>query len=491
MTWLPTGGAGYIGGHIVAAMRKSGREVVVLDDLSTGDPRRLPRDVTLVEGSILDAALVSCVVSRHRVSGVIHLAAKKSVPESVTRPLHYSEQNVTGTASLLVALVGTGVTRVLYSSTAAVYGETQEGAVAEEHPTMPTNPYGASKLAAEHLVRHVGRAHGLSTVALRYFNVAGAGSPVLADRGASNLVPLVLRALTQERPAQVFGDDYPTPDGTCIRDYLHVVDLAEAHVAAASVLERSGVDAVYNIGRGRGVSVLEVLDAVRRVTGLPLDHAVAPRRPGDPASVVACADAAREGLGWTARRDLDAMVADAWRAWQDQRARCGDRSPASAGGSRPPVRSRSGPADLGPQGADIDIDVDVVGGGVEVVAPHVTRDLLAREHLVVVAHEHLDERELPGGEVDTTPGHVGPARAQVQGELALTQDRRGASVGAYADGPATVAIRAAAGVATVLSPSRSRTARSVRAPVTARATRRSGRGARQPRAGTCRPGPRD
>lgn len=320
MTWLLTGGAGYIGGHIVAAMRDSGREVVVLDDLSTGDPDRLPADVALVRGSTLDAPLVSSLVRKHGVTGVIHLAAKKSVPESVTMPLHYSEQNVTGTASLLGALVGTEVERLLYSSTAAVYGETGNGLVDESHPTMPTNAYGASKLAAEHLVRHVGRAHGFSTIALRYFNVAGTGSPALADRGVSNLVPLVLRALAQGRAAQVFGDDYPTPDGTCIRDYIHAADLAEAHVAAVSVLEHGDVDAVYNVGRGRGVSVLEVLDAVRRVTGLPLEHAVAPRRPGDPASVVACADAAREQLGWVARRDLDAMVSSAWEAWHDQRA---------------------------------------------------------------------------------------------------------------------------------------------------------------------------
>ncbi|MFF4649289.1 UDP-glucose 4-epimerase GalE [Streptomyces sp. NPDC001380] len=318
MTWLITGGAGYIGGHVVHAMRAAGQPVAVLDDLSTGDAARLPADVPLVRGSVLDRGAVDRALREHGVTGVLHIAAKKQVGESVERPLHYYRENVEGLRTVLDAVVDAGVRRFLFSSSAAVYGMPDVDLVTEATPCAPMSPYGETKLTGEWLVRAAGRAHGISTVALRYFNVAGAASPALSDDGVLNLVPMVFERLTAGEEPRIFGADYATPDGTCIRDYIHVSDVASAHVAAAGRLAGDPAGAtslVLNIGRGEGVSVREMLDVVGRVTGYDATGEVAPRRPGDPARVVASADLIRRELGWTARHGVEEMVSSAWEGW--------------------------------------------------------------------------------------------------------------------------------------------------------------------------------
>ncbi|MFE9625621.1 UDP-glucose 4-epimerase GalE [Streptomyces sp. NPDC006527] len=316
MTWLITGGAGYIGAHVVRAMTESGERAVVFDDMSSGLADRVPADVPLVVGSTLDRALVDRALAEHSVTGVVHLAAKKQVGESVDQPLEYYRENVEGLRVLLEAVTDAGVPSFVFSSSAAVYGMPDVDLVTEETPCAPMSPYGETKLAGEWLVRATGRATGLSTASLRYFNVAGAASPELADVGVSNLVPMVFERLTQNAPPRIFGDDYPTPDGTCVRDYIHVVDLAEAHVAAARALQTSpGHSLTLNIGRGEGVSVREMIDLVNAVTGYDRAPTVTPRRPGDPARVVASADRIATELGWKAKHDVQDMITSAWEGW--------------------------------------------------------------------------------------------------------------------------------------------------------------------------------
>ncbi|MFJ4964538.1 UDP-glucose 4-epimerase [Streptomyces sp. ADI96-02] len=316
MTWLITGGAGYIGAHVARAMVAAGEEVVVLDDRSTGVAARLPESVTLVEGSASDRALLDRVLTGHGVSGVIHLAAKKQVGESVEKPLLYYRENVAGLAVLLEAVVAAGVRDFLFSSSAAVYGVPDVDVITEETPCLPINPYGETKLAGEWLVRAAGKAHGLSTACLRYFNVAGAAAPELSDTGVFNIVPMVFDRLTRGEAPRIFGDDYPTPDGTCVRDYIHVTDLAEAHLAVARGLrERAGGDLTVNVGRGEGVSVRELTAVIGEVTGHRADPVVEPRRPGDAPRAVASAARLSKELDWTARRSVREMVESAWEGW--------------------------------------------------------------------------------------------------------------------------------------------------------------------------------
>ncbi|MET9964834.1 UDP-glucose 4-epimerase GalE [Streptomyces sp. NPDC006356] len=316
MTWLITGGAGYIGAHVVRAMTEAGEHAVVYDDLSTGIADRVPDGVPLVVGSTLDGERVARALGDHSVTGVVHLAAKKQVGESVDLPLHYYRENVEGLRVLLEAVTAADVPSFVFSSSAAVYGMPDVDLVTEETPCVPMSPYGETKLAGEWLVRATGRATGLSTASLRYFNVAGAAAPELADVGIYNLIPMVFEKLTDNAPPRIFGDDYPTPDGTCVRDYIHVVDLADAHVAAARALRSSpGHTLTLNIGRGEGVSVREMIDLINAITGYDRPPTVTPRRPGDPARVVASADRIATELDWKAKHDVQDMIASAWEGW--------------------------------------------------------------------------------------------------------------------------------------------------------------------------------
>jgi UDP-glucose 4-epimerase len=314
MRWLVTGGAGYIGAHVVRALVADGQDVVVLDDLSTGTASRVDPGARLVEGSLLDPAALGAAMDG--VTGVVHIAAKKQVGESVDQPLHYYRQNVDGLLTLLETCRDRGVERFVFSSSAATYGMPDVELVTEDTATAPLSPYGETKLVGEWLLRDCATAYGLQVMSLRYFNVAGAAAPELGDPGVFNLVPLVFQALQDGRRPRVYGDDYPTPDGTCIRDYVHVSDIADAHLAAARALDGGADGATYNIGRGRGSSVLEVLEVIGRVTGRDVSHDVVARRPGDPARIVAAVDRIRDGLGFVARHDLDAMVESAWAGWR-------------------------------------------------------------------------------------------------------------------------------------------------------------------------------
>ncbi|MGW7264000.1 UDP-glucose 4-epimerase GalE [Streptomyces sp. NPDC054842] len=317
MTWLITGGAGYIGAHVARAMAGAGERIVVLDDLSAGVPGRLPGDIRLVQGSSLDGELLKRVLAEHVVTGVVHLAARKQVGESVAQPTRYYQENVGGLATLLDAAAGAGVRRFLFSSSAAVYGNPDVDLITEDTPCAPMSPYGETKLAGEWLVRAAGRAHGMATVCLRYFNVAGAAAPELADTGVFNVIPMVFDRLTRGEAPRIFGDDYPTPDGTCVRDYIHVADLAEAHLAAARRLAGDATgDLTVNVGRGEGVSVRELLTLIAEVSGDPRPAFVEPRRPGDAPRAVASAALARRELGWSARRGVREMVESAWQGWQ-------------------------------------------------------------------------------------------------------------------------------------------------------------------------------
>ncbi|MET7755568.1 UDP-glucose 4-epimerase GalE [Streptomyces sp. NPDC005389] len=324
MTYLITGGAGYIGSHVVRAMTQAGERVVVLDDLSTGYESRVPEGVPLVVGSTLDREVLDRTIAEHGVTGVVHLAAKKQVGESVELPLHYYRENVIGLTVLLEAVAAAGVRNFLFSSSAAVYGMPDVDLVTEETPCLPLSPYGETKLAGEWLVRAAGAAHGISTACLRYFNVAGAATPELADTGVFNLVPMVFERLDAGEAPRIFGDDYATPDGTCIRDYIHVEDLADAHLVAARKLTEWAEageprDLTVNIGRGEGVSVTEMVELINEITGHTTEPLVTPRRPGDPARVVAAADRIHAELGWKARHDVRDMITSAWAGWVARR----------------------------------------------------------------------------------------------------------------------------------------------------------------------------
>ncbi|GGV02847.1 UDP-glucose 4-epimerase GalE [Streptomyces litmocidini] len=313
--YLVTGGAGYVGSVVAAHLLERGHRVTVLDDLSTGFPEAVPAGAEFVEGRVQDAARWL----DGSYDGVLHFAAFSQVGESVARPERYWENNVGGTTALLAAMRSAGVRKLVFSSTAATYGEPATVPITETAPTAPTSPYGASKLAVDHMIGGECAAHGLAAVSLRYFNVAGAHGP-LGERHEpeSHLIPLVLQvALGRREAISVYGEDYPTPDGTCVRDYIHVADLAEAHLLALDAMTADTVPAgehlICNLGNGNGFSVREVIETVRKVTGHPVPEVTAPRRPGDPAVLVASAEAARERLGWTpSRPDLADVVADAW-----------------------------------------------------------------------------------------------------------------------------------------------------------------------------------
>ncbi|NGO40838.1 UDP-glucose 4-epimerase GalE [Streptomyces ureilyticus] len=318
MTWLITGGAGYIGAHVARIMADAGERVIALDDLSAGAPHRLSPDIPLIRGSSLDGELLKRTFAEHTVTGVVHLAARKQVGESVAQPTRYYQENVGGLATLLEAVAEAGIQRFVFSSSAAVYGNPDVDLITEDTPCAPMSPYGETKLTGEWLVRAAGRAHGIATVCLRYFNVAGAAAPELADTGVFNVVPMVFDRLIRGEAPRIFGDDYPTPDGTCVRDYIHVADLAEAHLAAARRLTAAGPagDLTVNIGRGEGVSVRELVTLISEVTGDTRPAIVEPRRPGDAPRAVASAALAAEELGWTARHGVREMVESAWRGWR-------------------------------------------------------------------------------------------------------------------------------------------------------------------------------
>lgn len=313
--WLVTGGAGYIGTHVARAFDEAGIGAVVLDDLSSGH-RSFVRDGTpFVEASVLDTDRVARTLIDHEVEGVIHLAGFKYAGVSVQRPLHTYTQNVTGTVSLLDAMSRAGVDAIVFSSSAAVFGTPDVDLVTEQTPTAPQSPYGESKLISEWLIADQARATGLRHTSLRYFNVVGSGHEDVYDSSPHNLFPLVFDALLRGDVPRIFGEDYPTRDGTCVRDYIHVADLAHSHVAAARRLAAGEpTEAVYNLGSGTGSSVRQIMDAVRENTGIAFDPQVGPRRPGDPARIVATGESAARDLEWVMRHDLASMVLSAWRA---------------------------------------------------------------------------------------------------------------------------------------------------------------------------------
>ncbi len=318
MRVLVTGGAGYIGSVVAAQLIAAGHEVTVLDDLSTGFADAVPAGATFVPGTLRDCA---AEVLSDGTEAVLHFAAKSLVGESMTDPAKYWSNNLGGTITLLEAMREIGVRTIVFSSTAAVYGEPERTPIEETDLTRPTNPYGASKLAVDTTLTEYARLYGFGAVSLRYFNVAGAQRAAdgtwLGERHnpETHLIPNVLASVTEDRQVQIYGEDYPTPDGTCIRDYIHVADLADAHLRALGA-SQSGRHRIYNLGNGAGFSVREVIEVCQEVTGAGIRTEVAPRRAGDPAVLVASSAKIQAELGWRATRDLRAMAADAWQFTQ-------------------------------------------------------------------------------------------------------------------------------------------------------------------------------
>ncbi|MCC9621443.1 UDP-glucose 4-epimerase GalE [Thalassospira sp. MA62] len=313
MTVLVTGGAGYIGSHAALALLDAGRSVVVLDDLSQGHRWAVPTGAAFVEGNCGDYDLLRRVIDEHGVTAIMHFAGSIIVPESVIYPLEYYNNNTVNSRALAQAAVDSGIKHFIFSSTAGVYGEPNKTPISEDSPTRPISPYGTSKLMTEKMLEDASYAHDLRYVALRYFNVAGAdpkGRSGQTSRKATHLIKIASQAATGARPQMaIYGEDYETPDGTCVRDYIHVSDLANAHVLALEYLEKGGDSAVMNCGYGRGFSVKEVIGAVKQVSGVDFDVELADRRPGDPAALIAGADRIREKLGWTPQHDdLESIV---------------------------------------------------------------------------------------------------------------------------------------------------------------------------------------
>ncbi len=310
---LVTGGAGYIGAHVAAELLKSGYNIRIYDDFSNGLHRRVDgkfRDI--VEGDMLDRAKLLAALDG--IDAVIHLAAKKAVEESVKDPLKYYENNVGGTLNLLGAMAAKGVKQLVYSSSAAVYSPNDKEAVVEDDPTAPLSPYGASKLLSEQLISSVGSAEQISNISLRYFNVVGSNIAEFGDNSKDNLVPKVFLALKNGKRPQIYGSDYPTPDGTCIRDYIHVQDLALAHLAALKKVESGYISQVYNVGSGKGYSVKEMMDQISKSIGRDINPELSPARAGDSPKLIASIDKIKEQLGWSPKASLEEMIVSAWQA---------------------------------------------------------------------------------------------------------------------------------------------------------------------------------
>ncbi|WP_337416290.1 UDP-glucose 4-epimerase GalE [Dysosmobacter sp.] len=317
-TILVAGGAGYIGSHMVALLVKRGYEVVVADNLRTGHWQAVKGARKMYVGDLRDGAFLHQIFTENKIDGVINFAAFSLVGESVTNPLKYYGNNVEGAVSLLSAMQAHGVDKIVFSSTAAAYGEPEKQPIEEGDRTEPTNPYGATKLAIENMLKWCDCAYNIRYVALRYFNAAGSDTEagIGEDHNPeSHLIPLVMKtALGQRDHIGIFGEDYPTPDGTCVRDYIHVKDLAEAHLLALEYLERGGISDVFNLGNGAGYSVREIIETARRITGKEIKAVVEPRRGGDPSVLIASNKKAAEVLGWKPVLGLDQIISDAW-AW--------------------------------------------------------------------------------------------------------------------------------------------------------------------------------
>lgn len=315
-TILVAGGAGYIGSHMVKSLLKEGYQVVILDNLSTGN-RELISGGIFVEGSLGDSGLLDRIFKEYPISAVMHFAAFSLVGESVQLPLKYFRNNVSETVSLIEAMVQHSVNRFIFSSTAAVYGEPDHTPINEDHPCRPTNPYGASKLWVERILSDCDAAHGLKTICLRYFNACGAdASGLIGEKHdpESHLIPVVLKSALTKKPIHVFGTDYPTMDGTCLRDYVHVTDLVQAHLLALNLLLSGGASAVYNLGNSVGYSVRQILDFARKITGREISVIESARRPGDPAILVADAGKIKTELGWhPIYEDMETIIETAWK----------------------------------------------------------------------------------------------------------------------------------------------------------------------------------
>ncbi len=320
MSWLVTGGAGYIGAHVVRALQDAGLDPVVVDDLSSGHAGFVPEDAPFVQGTILDRDLLVAAMREHGVTGVIHVAGYKYAGVSVQRPLHTFEQNVEGTRVVLQAMADAGVTSIVFSSSAAVYGTPDVPLVTEDLPKRPASPYGESKLIGEWLLRDQAVATAASDAplrhtSLRYFNVVGSADPAVYDTSPHNLFPIVFEKLLAGETPQINGDDYDTEDGTNVRDYVHVGDIAAAHVVAAQRLAAGEpVEPAYNLGSQNGLSVKQIMDAMARVTGIAFTPAIGPRRPGDPDRIVATGELAARDLDWQNRYTVDDMVRTGWEA---------------------------------------------------------------------------------------------------------------------------------------------------------------------------------